>query len=188
MKKVLDGKINLEAMRRPQHPWELKERQRDGRYKRETIEDILGSNLKARARQGVADKHLRDQRAGTLLGRLFLSKEITSEQYSIGVRFGSVCSRMSGILGSSAVSRVASVNPGGTGGGAGDSGDERLSDRAISKIRSDYDEAFCAVNESLDGVRYLRAMKEVIVYDRYADLGDLKCGLNILAKRWREKN
>jgi hypothetical protein len=188
VKKVLDSKINLRAMRRPQHPWELKERQRDGKYKAETIADILDAPLKVRARQGVPDKYLRDQRAGSLLGRLHLSKEITSAQYSVGVRFGAICRKMSTLLGSGQLSSVRSPNIGGTGGASGSGSDESLSEQAIARIRDDYDEAYSAVNESLEGVKYLRALKEVIVFDRYADLGHLKCGLNILAKRWREKN
>jgi hypothetical protein len=175
---------DLVAVRRPTEPWELRERQRDGRYKRETQAEIQAAMINVRLRLGVPVEMCRDQMAGTQLGRLCIQKTISPEQYASGIRFGEVVGRYRAIMLPAQVRGVKSPSTGSVGGSSGIS-EEDMSEEDINRRRRDYDDMFCALNDCQDGKEYLRALKICILMDQPCNTGDLRCGLNVLTRLWR---
>jgi hypothetical protein len=176
--------IELRAMARPTHPWELKEREPGtGRYKREGIDEIMQIAKANRRRLGVPEPELRNQLAGSFLGRLRLAGEINARQYAAGERWGAVVARYARLMG---IPCPSPKSPLPTLIGGGDRhADEALPDEAIARIRRDYADAFAALLDCPDGRAAIAALKTAVIADRPARLGDLRSGLNVLCRLWR---
>ncbi|WP_448953056.1 hypothetical protein [Labrys neptuniae] len=167
---------------RPSPFLKIKQREPSGRHQRERVSDIIATATRNRIRMGVHPKEVRNQLAGFAFGRLCLQKIITQEQYEAGCNFGRIVVTYARIMG------VPSANPRSISmimiGGIDHS--EPLTDpERIAKARRSYEDMFSALNDASDGKRYLNALKECILQDQSTDIGDLRCGLNVLCHLWR---
>lgn len=160
----------------------IRKREPSGRPQRESVAEIIAIAANNRVRLGVPAEDARSQLAGSVFGRLCLQQEINRAHYEAGCRFGAVVVRYARIMGyrSPNPRSLDLMLPAGSGAdGPIDDPDE------IAKARRQYEDLFTALNDAPDGKRYLKALKICILQDQHADLGDLRCGLNILCRLWR---
>lgn len=166
---------------RPSPFLKLPRREPSGRPQRESVAEIVATAAANRIRMGVDPRDARSQLAGSVLGRLCLQREISRGQYEAGCRFAATVVRYARIMG------LASPNPRSLdllGVGGPDHGEPLDDAERIAKARRHYEDMFTALNDAPDGRRYLHALKTCILQDRHAELGDVRCGLNILCRLW----
>lgn len=160
----------------------IRQREPSGRHQRESVAQITAVATRNRIRMGVHPEEVRNQLAGFAFGRLALQKIITRDQYEAGCNFGRIVVTYARIMG------VPSANPKSISmimvGGIDHS--EPLTDpEKIAKARRSYEDTFSALSDHIDGKRYLHALKACILQDQPTDIGDLRCGLNVLCHLWR---
>lgn len=166
---------------RPSPFLKIRQREPSGRLQRESVAEITATATRNRIRMGVRPGDARSQLAGSVFGRLSLQQEINARQYEAGCRFGVAVIRYAKVMG------FASPNPRSLDMlmlGSGGHGEESDDAEAIAKARRRYEDMFTALNDAPDGKRYLRVLKTCILQDQHVDLGDLRCGLNILCRLW----
>lgn len=149
----------------------------------ETEAETLSTALEARARlYGLPEKFLRDDRAGTVVGRMNLQDELSGVQYRAAVKWMETRSRYHKAL----------LARGETTGGGTRGTPELVSDEYIGWVRravEQWDEASMVLIDlsvSLRTTNVSSAMTWLVERDTYVAglTGDLRLALNALAKHW----
>lgn len=159
------------------------QREPSGKPRRETVADIITPALDNRVKHwGVSLDDARSSLAGYVLGVLRLQNLITRDQHEAGLKWGRLVTRYARIMG------LPSASPKSPSviliGGQDCDTDERTPDQD-AKTRRDYDDAWAAVMWAPNGRHLMAALKATVIQDKSSDIGDLRCGLNVLVSLWR---
>ena len=144
--------------------------------------EIIQLAVRNRARDyNLKPEECRDQRAGSKLGYFRITRQIDEDQYEAGLRWERLVRRHRAVEGSPSPSpRSASFVMVAN----GVDGSETLDAEAQIAVRREWNDAVRALTEYRDGGAFYCAMA-LIENDMWPNLGDLRCGLNILHRLWR---
>lgn len=167
----------------------VKRREPNGRLQRKPLPEreaqiIELAAYNRRKHDGVPIGAERSQLAGSVFGRLCMSKVISETQYETGLRWGQLARGYGRVLAAPPYSPKAQAL-GQVIQASHDGEFDSMTPEAIAWTRARYDEMHRALIEAKEGREYLAALRRVILEDRHGNIGHLREALNLLAHIWK---